>query len=162
MLNDLNDNFKMTHAYYKTIVMSEKLHRLFLDTLKHEINRMKIKDINNVQCLILYNMGDKEVNVGELTKGGYYLGSNVSYNLRKLVENGYLLQQPGRNDRRQSEISLTEKGRELSNQLHELLSLHAEELSNIFSVTAQNLDAIEQSFKSIESFLNGRSLKCIK
>jgi DNA-binding MarR family transcriptional regulator len=157
----LNDNSKMIHAYYKTIVMSERLHRLFLDTLKHELNRIKIKDINNVQCLILYNMGDKEVNVGELTKGGYYLGSNVSYNLRKLVESGYLMQQPGIHDRRQTEISLTQKGREMSKQLHELLSLHADELSNIFSVTVLNLETIEQSFKSIETFLNGRNLKCI-
>lgn len=157
MLNDINDDFKITHAYYKTIVMSEKLHRLFLETLKYELNRIQVRDINNVQCLILYNIQDKEVNVGELTQRGYYLGSNVSYNLRKLVENGYLYQQPCINDRRQSEIKLTPKGHDINQKLHELLCSHANDLSNIFSVTAFHLETIEQSFKSIENFLNERN-----
>jgi len=111
MLSNINDNqssdienLPITNSYYRTIVMIERLHRLFLDDLKRELIRMRVYDINNVQCLLLYNIGDNEVNVGDLTHRGYYLGSNVSYNLRKLVENGYLSQKPSRNDRRQSDI----------------------------------------------------------
>jgi len=164
MLSNINDNqssdienLPITNSYYRTIVMIERLHRLFLDDLKRELIRMRVYDINNVQCLLLYNIGDNEVNVGDLTHRGYYLGSNVSYNLRKLVENGYLSQKPSRNDRRQSDINLTQKGHELSHKLHEFLRAQAETLSRDYSVGEQTLYDIEESFKSIEKFLNGRN-----
>ena len=34
---------------------------------------------------MLFNIGDAEMTVGELTLRGCYLGSNVSYNVRKMV-----------------------------------------------------------------------------
>ena len=78
----------MQHPYFEAITLVERLHRQFLDVLKIELERAGIQDINNVQSLILYNIGEDELTVGELTARGYYLGSNVSYNLKKMVENG--------------------------------------------------------------------------
>ena len=83
----------MRQPYYDSILLIERLHRHFLEVLKTELDRLGIQDINNVQSLILYNIGDDELTVGELTARGYYLGSNVSYNVKKMVENGYLGQE---------------------------------------------------------------------
>ena len=76
----------MKESYFEAVVMIERLHRLFLELIKLELDRMKRRDINNVQALVLYNIGENQLTVGELTNRGYYLGSIVSYNLRKLVK----------------------------------------------------------------------------
>lgn len=107
----------MKDNYYDAITMLENIHRVFLDILKIEINKLNIKDVSSVQAVVIYNVGDKILTVGELTAQDYYLGSNVSYNLRKLVENGYLLQEPNKYDRRSSEIKRTKKGLEFSEKL---------------------------------------------
>ena len=81
----------MKDSYLEAIKLIERLHRQFLEVVKTELDRNGIEDINNVQALILFNIGSDELTVGELTNRGYYLGSNVSYNVRKMVENGYLI-----------------------------------------------------------------------
>ncbi|SLN77156.1 MarR family winged helix-turn-helix transcriptional regulator [Oceanibacterium hippocampi] len=99
--------------YHELTRLIERLHRRFLDVLRGELNRREIEDINAVQALLLVNIGDEEINVRELMNRGYYLGSNASYNLKKLVETGYIVQQKSPHDRRATLISVTEKGREL-------------------------------------------------
>jgi len=88
------------HPYYEAVLLIERAHRHFLEVVKSDLDRLGIQDINNVQALILYNVGTDEMTVGELTVRGYYLGSNVSYNVKKMVENGYLLQERSPHDRR--------------------------------------------------------------
>ncbi len=103
----------MHQPYYESILLIERLHRHFLEVLKNELDRLGIQDINNVQSLILYNIGEDEMTVGELTARGYYLGSNVSYNVKKMVENGYLGQERSPHDRRSVRVRLSEKGLDL-------------------------------------------------
>jgi len=90
--------------------MVERLHRRLLDVIKDEFDRRGRSDVNAVQALLLYNIGDKELTAGELRTRGYYLGSNVSYNVKKLVEVGFLHHSRSRIDRRSVRISLTERG----------------------------------------------------
>ena len=97
-------------AYLETLSMVERLHRLLLDVVKDEFERLGIIDINSVQALLLFNIGDNEVTAGELKTRGYYQGSNVSYNLKKLVEYGYMHHQKCDVDRRAVRVRLTEKG----------------------------------------------------
>ena len=92
----------MKESYLVTTRLIERLHRRFLDVIKTELDRLGIQDINNVQTLILFNINEDQLTVGELTVRGYYLGSNVSYNVKKLVENGYLVQARSTHDRRQT------------------------------------------------------------
>jgi len=99
--------------YLEALTLVERLHRRLLDVIKDEFDRRGRADINSVQALLLYNIGDKELTAGELRTRGYYLGSNVSYNLKKLVEMGFLDHQRSRVDRRSVRIKLTEKGREV-------------------------------------------------
>ncbi|MBV8651283.1 MAG: winged helix DNA-binding protein, partial [Alphaproteobacteria bacterium] len=99
----------MKAAYLETIGLIERLHRHFLEIVKLELDGLGIHDINNIQGLILYNIGDAEMTVGELTLRGCYLGSNVSYNVKKMVENGYLVQERSEHDRRSIHVRLSEK-----------------------------------------------------
>ena len=99
----------MKAAYLEAVALVERLHRHFLEVVKVEMDRLGVRDINNVQALILYNIGNEELTVGELTQRGYYLGSNVSYNLKKLVESGYIHHERSDVDRRSVHVSLTEK-----------------------------------------------------
>src|SRR6202049_1341544 len=99
--------------YLESLTLVERLHRRLLDVIKDEFDRRGRADINAVQALLLYNIGDKELTAGQLRTRGYSLGSNVSYNLKKLVEMGFLDHQRSRVDRRSVRIKLTDKGREV-------------------------------------------------
>ena len=107
----------MNNAYLEVISLIERLHRNFLEVVKLELEGLGIHDINNVQGMMLYNIGDAEMTVGELTLRGCYLGSNVSYNVKKMVENGYLVQERSLHDRRSIRVRLTEKGTTLRDQV---------------------------------------------
>ena len=98
-------------CYLDNLALVERLHRLLLDVIKDEFERLNILEINSVQALLLFNIGENEVTAGELKSRGYYQGSNVSYNLKKLVELGYMHHQRSDIDRRSVRVRLTEKGR---------------------------------------------------
>ncbi len=115
-------------AYYETIHVIERLHRQSLDVLKLELDRLGIQDINNVQSLILYSIGSDQLTVGELTLRGYYLGSNVSYNLKKMVESGYLVQERSLHDRRSVRIKVSAKGAALRAKLDDFFERDGEQL----------------------------------
>src|SRR5437763_14861572 len=120
----------MTNAYLEVISLIERLHRNFLEGVKLELEGLGIHDINNVQGMMLYNIGDAEMTVGELTLRGCYLGSNVSYNVKKMVENGYLTQERSLHDRRSIHVRVTETGIRLRDRLTALQRRHAERLPN--------------------------------
>ncbi|MGV8947891.1 MAG: MarR family winged helix-turn-helix transcriptional regulator [Candidatus Paracaedibacter sp.] len=141
----------MKENYFKSVVMIERLHRLFLEVVKVELDRMKIRDINNVQCLVLYNVGRGQVTVGELTNRGYYLGSNVSYNLRKMVQNSYLIQEPSSHDRRSSHVKLSDKGMKLHDRLDELFTMHAKALAHE-GVDDKKSEELDNMLTSLEGF----------
>lgn len=115
----------MKDYYYDLVSAIENTHRTFLDALKIELSELNIRDINNVQANLLYKIRNKSVRISDLTSHGYYLGTNVSYTVRNLVENGYLLQEPHQHDRRSSEVKLTKKGFELSEKLDHLFQEQA-------------------------------------
>ena len=141
----------MKENYFKSVVMIERLHRLFLEVVKVELDRAKIRDINNVQCLVLYNIGRGQVTVGELTNRGYYLGSNVSYNLRKMVQNSYLVQEPSPHDRRSSHVKLSTKGLSLHDKLDDLFTMHAKALAHD-GVDDQTVAKLDETLTQLEGF----------
>ena len=121
----------MKQIYLDTILLIERLHRRFLDVVKTELDKHKFEDINNVQTLILYNIGRDQLTVGELTNRGYYLGTNVSYNVKNLVENGYLVQEKSPHDKRSTRVSLSEKGLKLVDQVDALFERNVEEIGQL-------------------------------
>ena len=143
----------MKNAYLETTKLIERLHRQFLEVVKGELDRMGVQDINNVQALILYNIGEEELTVGELTNRGYYLGSNVSYNVRKMVENGYLAQERSSHDRRSVRVKLSDKGLGLRNEIDSMFDRHATTLGS-GAMSEDDMKAASQSLRSLEQFWN--------
>ena len=141
----------MNSAYYDSINLIERLHRQFLDVLKSELERAGIFDINNVQSMILHNIGTDELTVGELTMRGYYLGSNVSYNVKKMVENGYLGQERSIHDKRSVRVKLTEKGRRLHEAVTRLYAIHEGKLDGA-NLAADRLSAMNEVLNDLETF----------
>lgn len=139
-------------GYLDSLSLLERLHRLLLDVVKDEFERLGILEINSVQALLLFNVGDNEVTAGELKSRGYYQGSNVSYNLKKLVELGYMHHQRSEIDRRSVRVRLTEKGRRVRAQLSDLFARHAEGLRKRGLVDAEAMDGIIQSLKRMERY----------
>ncbi len=140
----------MKQAYLSTINSLERMHRQFLEVIKNELDNTDVRDINNVQALILYNIGGDELTVGELTLRGYYLGSNVSYNVKKMTENGYLHQERSSHDRRSVRVKLTEKGLALSRALETMFERHSGEVSD--NLDSETLAQANDILRSIESF----------
>ncbi len=141
----------MDSAYLDVISLVERLHRHFLEVVKLELEGLGIHDINNVQGMMLFNIGDAEMTVGELTLRGCYLGSNVSYNVKKMVENGYLVQQRSAHDRRSIHVRLTEKGAALRDSLTRMHRRHAEMLGQA-SVGAEDLLTVCTTLRRLERF----------
>src|SRR5258708_5587903 len=121
--------------YLETLNLVERLHRQLLDVIKDELDRRDEREINSVQALLLFNVGDQELTAGELRTRGHYLGSNVSYNLKKLVESGYIHHERSDVDRRSVHVSLTEKGNEIRDVVTKLFDRHLESIEAVGNVT---------------------------
>jgi DNA-binding MarR family transcriptional regulator len=141
----------MTNAYLEVISLVERLHRHFLEVVKLELEGLGIHDINNIQALMLFNIGGAEMTVGELTLRGCYLGSNVSYNVKKMVENDYLMQERSVHDRRSIHVRLTDKGRGLCDQLSEMHKRHVELLEQT-PIKEDDLQASIVTLRRLERF----------
>ena len=141
----------MRHAYYDTLLLVERVHRNFLEVVKVELERLGLRDIKNFQALILYNIGDDEMSVGEITARGFYLGTNVSYNVKLMVENGYLIQEPSPHDRRSSRVSLSDKGKAVHKQLSYFFEKHVALLPQA-PITAEDLAKGNDMLRKLERF----------
>ena len=139
-------------CYLETLNLVERLHRLLLDVIKDEFERLNILEINSVQALLLFNIGENEVTAGELKSRGYYQGSNVSYNLKKLVDLGYMHHQRSEIDRRSVRVKLTEKGRHVRGLLSDLFARHSDGIERRGLIDASGMDEINMSLKRMERF----------
>jgi DNA-binding MarR family transcriptional regulator len=138
--------------YHEALTLVERLHRRLLDVIKDEFDRRGRSDINSVQALLLYNIGDKELTAGELRTRGYYLGSNVSYNLKKLVEMEFLDHQRSRVDRRSVRIKLTVKGQEVRDIVDTLYQKHVRTVEQVGGINADEFSTLNKSLHRLERF----------
>src|SRR6202008_4497083 len=138
--------------YLEALTLVERLHRRLLDVIKDEFDRRGRADINSVQALLLYNIGDKELTAGELRTRGYYLGSNVSYNLKKLVEMGFLDHQRSRVDRRSFRIKLTEKGADVRETVRALYEKHVRTVEQVGGISADEFAGLNKALHRLERF----------
>jgi DNA-binding MarR family transcriptional regulator len=149
---DLGTTHGFMVNYLEALSLVERLHRLLLDVIKDEFERVGVLEINSVQALLLFNIGDNEVTAGELKSRGYYQGSNVSYNLKKLVEAGYMHHQRCEIDRRSVRVKLTEKGRKIRDVVSELFARHADGLQQKGVLGQDGMDDITHSLKRMERY----------
>ncbi len=138
--------------YLVSLKLVERLHRLLLDVIKDEFERLGRSDVNSVQALLLYNIGDAELTAGELTSRGYYLGSNVSYNLKKLVDAGFIRHQRSRVDRRSVRVSLTERGLEVATVVNDLYNRHIQSIEKVGGIAAEDFRMMNKALQRLERF----------
>lgn len=150
-LNSANPD-EMRPLYMEGLTLVERLHRRLLDVIKDEFERQGRSDVNGVQALLLFNIGDSELTAGELRTRGYYLGSNVSYNLKKLVEAGYILHQRSETDRRSVRVSLTDKGMEVRDIVANLYERHLQTLEQVGGVAREDLATVNRVLHKLERF----------
>jgi DNA-binding MarR family transcriptional regulator len=141
----------MQTAYLDVIALVERLHRQFLEVVKLELDTLAVHDINNVQAMILFNIGESEMTVGELTLRGCYLGSNVSYNVKKMLENEYIVQERSPHDRRSVRVRLSEKGLALHQKLTKMHERHIASLGQGV-VQSEELVTSHKTLRRLERF----------
>ncbi len=150
--DDANNSSPVKVHYLESLKLVERLHRRLLDVIKDEFDRRNREDVNSVQALLLYNIGGQELTAGELRTRGYYLGSNVSYNVKKLVEMGYLHHARSRIDRRAVRISLTEKGQGVHDIVSGLYEKHVRTVEAIGGIGAADFSGLNQALLRLERF----------
>ena len=138
--------------YLEALTLIERLHRRLLDVIKDEFERSGRSDINAVQALLLYNIGNSELTAGELRSRGYYLGSNVSYNLKKLVDQGYINHERSRVDRRSVRISLSDKGNQIASVVDQLYERQVGSIEQVGGINCEDFSGLNKSLQRLERF----------
>lgn len=140
--------------YLEALQLVERLHRRLLDVIKDEFERNGRSDINAIQALLLFNIGNSELTAGELRTRGYYLGSNVSYNLKKLVDLGFINHQRSRIDRRSVRISLTPKGQDIAEIVAGLYDRHIGSIEQVGGINVDEFRAMNKALLRLDRFWN--------
>jgi DNA-binding MarR family transcriptional regulator len=138
--------------YLECLNLIERLHRQLLDVIKDELERVGQPDVNAVQALLLYNIGDQELTAGELRTRGHYLGSNVSYNLKKLVEAGYIHHARSESDRRSVRVRLTERGSTIRKIVAGLFDRHVSLVQPTGGIDHTEIAALNKTLTRLERF----------
>ena len=142
------------NPYLQALMLVERLHRRLLDVIKDEFDRRGRTDINPVQALIIYNIGDQQLCAGELRTRGYYLGTNVTYNLKKLVEAGLLENQRSRIDRRSVRVSLTPKGQAIAEVVAGLYERHIGSIEQVGGIGQEEFRQMNRALLRLDRFWN--------
>jgi DNA-binding MarR family transcriptional regulator len=138
--------------YQRALSLVERLHRQLLDVVKDDLDRAGHEDLTPVQALLIYNIGDSEWSAGELKSRGFYLGSNVSYNLKKLHDLGYVVSGKSAHDKRQIRLKLTNDGASLRLQLSSMFARHATTLRPVGGIETPDLEASNKTLSRLERF----------
>lgn len=152
MSSESDNNTENRTDFLECLRLIERLHRRILDIIKFRLEALGYTDINSVQALLLHNIGGREMTAGELRTRGYYLGSNVSYNLKKMVSNGYIKQERSEHDLRSVRISLSQKGMAIHDLVSELFDQHLEEIGAQQLLQADQFQSLRGQLRQLESF----------
>jgi DNA-binding MarR family transcriptional regulator len=148
----LDDLSALKPGYLETLSLVERLHRQLLDVIKDELERRSELEVNSVQALMLFNIGDQELTAGELRTRGHYLGSNVSYNLKKLVELGYIHHERSDADRRAVCIRLAEKGQAIRRVVAALFDRQLGSLRPVGNLSSEDFQSMNRTLRRLERF----------
>lgn len=147
-----DDEEALRSSYLQLLHLIERLHRQLLDVIKDELDRIGQTDINSVQALLIYNIGDAELTPGELRSRGHYLGSNVSYNLKQLIDKGYIQDQRSDVDRRSKRVSLTAEGVDVRDRISALFDRQLGSVEQVGGVDQPLIGATNKTLRRLERF----------
>ncbi|MFL5259505.1 MAG: transcriptional regulator LdtR [Hyphomicrobiales bacterium] len=140
------------HKYLEALMLIERLHRRLLDVIKDDFERTGEPEVNPVQALLLFNIGDSELTAGELKTRGHYQGSNVSYNLKKLVKAGYVNHERSSSDKRSVRVKLTAKGQRIRHRVDQLYSRQLHAVEEVVGLTTEEFERLNKALTRLERF----------
>jgi DNA-binding MarR family transcriptional regulator len=140
------------NRYLESLTLIERLHRRLLDVIKDDFERNGEKEVNPVQALLLFNISDAELTAGELKTRGHYQGSNVSYNLKKLVEQGYVNHERSNADKRSVRVKLTDKGTVIRNRVDALYNRQLQAIEEVVGLSTDEFDRLNKALTRLERF----------
>ena len=143
---------QIKHKYLEALTLIERLHRRLLDVIKDDFERSGEPEVNPVQALLLFNIGDSELTAGELKTRGHYQGSNVSYNLKKLVESGYVNHERSNADKRSVRVKLTPRGQEIRNRVDALYNRQLHAVEEVVGLTVEEFERLNKALTRLERF----------
>jgi DNA-binding MarR family transcriptional regulator len=138
--------------YVEALTLIERLHRRLLDVIKDEFERQGDPEVNAVQALLLFNIGDAELTAGELKTRGHYQGSNVSYNLKKLVEAGYVNHERSTSDKRSVRVRLTPRGQDIRTKIDALYNRQVLSITDVAGLSSDEFDRLNKALGRLERF----------
>jgi DNA-binding MarR family transcriptional regulator len=145
-----NEEFRT--EYLQALRLIERLHRLLLDVIKDEFDRLGGSELNSVQALLMYNIGDSELTAGELKSRGYYLGSNVSYNLKEVVDMGYIDYKHSESDRRSVRVSLSQRGKDACAVVQKLYQRQLGSIEAVGEISSEDFRGLNKALVRLERF----------
>ena len=149
-VEEKRQNIKL--RYMDSLTLIERLHRRLLDVIKDDFERTGEKEVNPVQALLLFNISSAELTAGELKTRGHYQGSNVSYNLKKLVEAGYVNHERSANDKRSVRISLTQKGSDIRARVDAMYNRQLQAIEEVVGLSVDEFDRINKALTRLERY----------
>ena len=131
----------------------EKIHRLFLDSIRESaVKLVDAQDLNPGNILLLYNVGKDRVTASDIINRGHYLGTNVSYNVKKLCEHGYLVQEKAMHDGRQTILYATEKGIKVQESVQKLIASQIQHMEKDLGMDLEQFQSANKTLQNIEVF----------
>lgn len=130
----------------------ERMHRRHLDLLRADLMRHGVDDVSPAQVMMLFTIGTGDISVRNLIERGYYLGSNASYSLKRLIEAGYVQRTTSERDRRSARLRLSDKGLELCrlvrtvDQDYQVRLVRGQDQAHDLNVTYRTLVRLEQEW----------------
>lgn len=152
MSDEHSEQAQTKATFLECLRLVERLHRRLLDVLRYRLEEMGRTELNSVQALLIYNVGEQEMTAGELRTRGYYLGSNVSYNLKKLVEMGFISHQKSEHDRRSVRVALTEKGRLICEMIDNLYDEQLQEIMGDDLLGLEDMRVLRKNLRNLERY----------
>lgn len=143
---------EIKHRYLEALTLIERLHRRLLDVIKDDFERSGEPEVNPVQALLLFNIADSELTAGELKTRGHYQGSNVSYNLKKLVESGYVNHERSSSDKRSVRVKLTPKGQAIRDRVDLLYNRQLQAVEEVVGLSVEEFDRLNKALTRLERF----------
>ncbi len=140
------------YKYMEALTLIERLHRRLLDVIKDDFERSGEPEVNPVQALLLFNIADSELTAGELKTRGHYQGSNVSYNLKKLVESGYVNHERSNADKRSVRIKLTAKGQAIRERVDALYNRQLTSVEQLVGLSVEEFEKLNKALTRLERF----------
>ena len=148
-----------------TVDLLEKAHRVLMDTIKDELARLRIDNLNPTQAIIVYRIGNKSVPVGDLTSGWIYNGTNPSYNLKHLKQAGYVTTSRCSHDLRIIRVTLSEPGKDIARTISQLFERQSRLFMERTSSSVEDVTRTVETLHNIERQLLtslGRSSRFIR